>query len=70
MQDESKPTNAPKDEPQSNPPKPYEHPAAAFLRETRAARALRLANMPKMISMPSLPSVRLPKEKPPPSPQG
>lgn len=57
MTDENKPTN----EPQTK----YEHPAAAFLRETRDARALRMANMPKMISTPSMPSVRLPKEKSP-----
>ncbi|OQC54709.1 MAG: hypothetical protein BWX54_02158 [Verrucomicrobia bacterium ADurb.Bin018] len=64
MQDESKPTKEPKDEPQSKPPPPYEHPAAAFYREHAAEMARRRPFLPKMISVPD-PHPRDPTMDPP-----
>ena len=64
MQDERKPTNELKAEPHSSPPRPYEHPAAAFLRETREVRANRMGNLPKLISVPD-PHPRDPTMDPP-----
>ena len=62
------PDEKPKDDPQSKPP-PYEHPAAAFYRETRAERAGLSGTAPEMIFMPGLSPESYEREKrksPPP----